>query len=285
MIEVSDTSPDLDWVLGKLAAAKKAPPASPAASPEQKKLDLRAKQPKELELWKAWKDGGQKPHLLEPLLKSFAPLINSRINLYKRAEIPTAALEQEHHKWFLKGLQTFDPSKGAALNTHLTTNLKKAGRWIEANKNFAYIPENVSRNIGAYKNFKGELADRLGYEPDDKTILDFAIKEKHPKLGVLSLKDIKRINTDQRKGLIEKGHEDDLLSNSGIDPREVEVAHLIIPQLTPQERLVHEHTLGLNGKAQLKPGDIAKKLKMDNSKVAKLRSAIWNKMKPYLGES
>ena len=286
MLEVSDTSPDLNWVLGKLAAAKKVPAAPPLATPEQKQKDLRAKQPKELELWKAWKDGGQKPALLEPLLKSFAPLINHRINFYKnRVEIPTAALEQEHHKWFLKGLQTFDPKKGAQLNTHLTTNLKKAGRWIEANKNFSYISENVSKNIGAYNAFKSELGERLGHEPDDQTIRDFAIKEKHPKLGILSVKDLKRLNREQRKGLIQTGHESDLLASGGVEPREVEVAHLIIPQLNPQERLVHEYTLGLNGKPALKPGAIAKKLKMDNSKVAKLRSAIWGKMKPYLGDS
>jgi DNA-directed RNA polymerase specialized sigma subunit len=285
MLEVSDTSPDLNWVLGKLAAARKVPSALPVVSAEQKQKDLKAKQPKELELWKAWKASGEKPALLEPLLKSFAPLINSRINLYRRAEIPTAALEQEHHKWFLKGLQTYDPKKGAQLNTHLTTNLKKAGRWIEANKNFSYISENISKNIGAYNNFKSELTERLGYEPDDHTIRDFAIKEKHPKLGLLSVKDIKRINKEQRQGLIEKGHESDLLSNDEVSPRDVEVAHLIIPQLTPQERMVHEYTLGLNGKPALKPGAIAKKLKMDNSKVAKLRSAVWNKMKPYLGDS
>jgi len=286
MIEVSDTSPDLDWVLGKLAAAKKAPAGLPTISPAQKKEELKAKQPKEIELWKAWKAGGQKPHLLEPLLKSFAPLINERIKHYRgRVEMPISTIEQEHNKWFLKGLQTYDPNKGAALNTHLYTNLKKAGRYIEANKNFSYISENVSRNIGAYNAFRSEIAERLGHEPDDKTVLDFAIKEKHPKLGILSLKDLKRLNNEQRKGLIQTGHESDLLAHGDVDPREVEVAHLIIPQLTPQERLVHEHTLGLNGKAQLKPGDIAKKLKMDNSKVAKLRSAIWGKMKPYLSSN
>ena len=53
-------------------------------------------------------------------------------------------------------------------------------------------------------------------------------------------------------------------------------------QLTPQKRLVHEYTFGLFGKPVLKPGQIAKKLKMDGSKVAKLRTSIFNKMKPHL---
>jgi DNA-binding CsgD family transcriptional regulator len=64
--------------------------------------------------------------------------------------------------------------------------------------------------------------------------------------------------------------------------REDEVVHLIYHQLTPQERSVHEYTFGLNGKPRLEPGAIAKKLKMDNSKVSKLRTSIFKKMEPHL---
>jgi DNA-directed RNA polymerase specialized sigma subunit len=281
-----DRGQDLAWVLEKLSAAKK--PAArgistpkPAQSVEQKKQELKSKQPQEVKLWEAYRDSGWHPTKLDPLLKSFAGLINSRINIYKnRVEVPTSFIEQVHKIEFAKALKDYDP-KRAALNTHLTRRLKKAGRPIETYKNFAYIPENVSKNIGAFNAFKAELTEKLGYEPDDHAIHDHALKSNHPKLGALSLKDIKRLNTDQRKGLIQTGHEQDLLRPE-MDPRELEVAHLIVHQLTPQERLVHEYTLGLNGKPQLAPGAIAKKLKMDNSKVAKLRTTVWNKMAPYL---
>jgi DNA-directed RNA polymerase specialized sigma subunit len=281
------TEQALDWVLDKLSAAKKPAPPQPSLKAPQleQKQELQAKRPKELEMWKAYRDSGWKPQLLNPLIKSFQPLLNQRINRYKnRVEVPTATIEHEHKVHFVNGLKSYDPGKGVQLNTWVTIALKKAGRRIEANKNFAYISENVSKNIGAYKDFKSELAERLGHEPDDRTVHDVAVKEQHPKLGILSLKDIKRLNQEQRKGLIQTGQETDLLRPTLVDPREFEVAHLIIPQLTPHERLVHEYTLGLNGKPQLKPGAIAKKLKMDNSKVAKLRSAIFKKMKPYLPE-
>jgi hypothetical protein len=62
-----------------------------------------------------------------------------------------------------------------------------------------------------------------------------------------------------------------------------EVIHLVVPQLSKPELAVHEFTFGLNGKPKLPPGQIAKKLKMDNSKVAKLRTSIWKKMEPHLG--
>ena len=285
MPDVASREQALDWVLDKLAAAKAKRPVQtfPKVTEEQKKEELKAKRPKEMELWKAYKDSNWHPDHLEPLLKSFSGLIASRVNIFKnRVEVPTSTIEAEHHKWFAKGLKTYDPSK-ASLATHLTRVMKKAGRWIESNKNFAYIPENVSKNIGAFNAYKSNLAERLGHEPDDKTVHDFAVKEQHPKLGILSLRDIKRLNKDQRKGLIQTGHEQDLFSEADVDPRELEVAHLIIPHLTAEELVVHEYTMGLNGKQALKPGAIAKKLKMDNSKVAKLRTAIWKKMKPHLG--
>lgn len=285
----ADKAQDLEWVLGKLSAAKK--PAvrafsalKPTLTAEQKKQELKTKQPLEMKLWEDYRASGWHPKKLDPILKSFSGLLNQRINIYRnRVEIPTAAIEHVHKTEFMKGLKDFDPSRGVQLNTYLTNRLKKAGRYIEANKNFAYIPENVSKNIGAFNAFKAELTERLGHEPDDHTIHDEALKANHPRLGILSLKDIKRLNRDQRKGLIQTGYEQDLLHPEELNPREIEVSQLIIHQLTPMERLVHEYTLGLNGKAKLQPGQIAKKLKMDGSKVSKLRRSIWNKMAPYLG--
>lgn len=281
-----DTAQALDWVLDKLSAAKKIQAVGPSSAKtvDEKKKELAAKKPKEFELWQSWKKGGQKPKDLDPLLKSFSNLINSRVSLYKnRVEIPVSTIEHVHKKEFVNALRTYDPTKGAALGTHVMNRLQKAGRYIEQHKNFATIPENISRYIGAFNAVKGEIREKLGgAEPDAQTIHDFVVTSQHPKLGALSLKDIKRLNRDQRRGLIQTGHETDLLNVHELDPRELEVAHLIVHQLTPQERLVHEYTLGLYGKPMLRPGEIAKKLKVDGSKVSKLKKSIFAKMQPYL---
>lgn len=288
----------LDWVLQKLSAPKKAPkglsvpkielpkiePVKPVTVP---RADLSGKKKTELDLYHQWNNNGRKPEHLDPLLKSFQPLIQSRVNIYKnRVEIPVSAIEHEHKKAFVKALETWDPNKGGGLSTWVTTNLRKAGRYVDNNKNFARITENVYKNIGAFNSLKSELTEKLGHEPDAQTIHDHILVNGHPKLGMLSLKDVQRLSNEQRKSLIEKGHE---TAGQGsfmpmMDPRHEEVVHLIHHQLTPQERLVHEYTFGLNGKPKLKSGEIAKTLKMDNSKVSKLRTSIWSKMKPYLEE-
>jgi DNA-directed RNA polymerase specialized sigma subunit len=283
MSEAAEVYSALDWVLEKIAAAKQ-----PKAPPQLKAVKIETKVKKEpdrigeLDLFHTWNNNGRKPEHLEPLLKSFQPLIQKRINIYKnRVEIPTSAIEMEHKKAFVKALETYKPDKGTQLHSWVTTNLKQVGRYVGERQNFARITENITRHIGSFNAVKAELNEQLGYEPSAQDIHDHIIEMAHPKLAKLSLKDIKRLNEEQRGNLIDKGH--DLLGGStDFSTREEEVIHLIVPQLTKEERKVHELTFGLNGNKTHAPGAIAKKLNMDNSKVSKLRTSIYKKMKPHL---
>lgn len=269
----------LNWLVDKISAASKKnnfityPPLTEAN---------RLRKEHEINLWKTWKGGGYKPVDLDPLLKSFAPILQERVNRYKRSEVPTSTIMQEHKKQLVNALKKWDPNKGTMLSTWVYKNLTKASRFVETNKNPARIPENINKHIGSYNAVKAELADKLGYAPDVNAIHDFVLTTKHPRLGSLSIRDIKRLEKDQRKTMIEKSYDTDTISPF-MSSRSEEVAYLIIPQLTPHEKAVHELTLGLNGKPMLKPGQIAKKLKLDSSKVSKLRTSIYKKMKPYLG--
>lgn len=276
---------DTQWVLEKLSGKTPYVPA-PAAprtveQVEQKKKDHSARKLTEVELWHAWNDSGRKKEHLDPLLKSFQPMIQSRVNMYKnRVEYPTSVIEHEHKVYFVQALKTWDPKKGT-LQTWVGWNLKRAGRDVDTNKNFARIPENVYKNIGSFNALKAELAEKLGHEPDDQAIHDYILESDHERLGRLSLKDIRRLGREQRKGLIAKGHEAD---PGMYDPREEEIIHTIHYQLTPQEKVVHEYSFGINGKPKLSSGEIAKTLKMDPSKVSKIRTSIRNKIKQHLEE-
>jgi DNA-directed RNA polymerase specialized sigma subunit len=276
-------SESLDFILAKIAAARKAAPSSGLSDgkkPAAPKPVTAEQKSKEYQLWKTWKDSGQKPEHLDPLLKSFAPLIQKRVNTFRRVEVPLSAVEHEHKKWFVNALKSYDPARGTQLNTHITNRLMKAGRYIEQNKNFARIPENISSKIGIYNSVRNELHEKQGYVPTPQQVYEHMIATGHPK--PISPREAKRLEKEQRKGLIQQGHENDLLMAHVDDPGVLEVVHLIPHQLTPQERAVHELSFGLNGKQKMSPGDIAKTLKMDNSKVSKLRTSIYNKMKPYL---
>jgi len=63
--------------------------------------------------------------------------------------------------------------------------------------------------------------------------------------------------------------------------KETEIIRLIQYELTPEEKIVYEHLLGVNGKPQLKPGEIATRLNMSPSKVSRIKDSIGAKVKKY----
>lgn len=270
-------SPELQLLIDKLAMAKKAPRTSaPAKSQEDKKKELGTIRKKEQELFQTWKTNGYKPEHLKPLMQSLKPLIKSQSSKWEgRVEVPKAAIFFEHEKQAYNALKKYDPSKGE-LSTWVGNYLKKAGRFVQQTQNFARITEPIIQKIGKYKAVKDDLTERLGHEPDDH-----ALHEELMPHG-FSLKDVKRLGKEVRKTYIDGVEGTDVVPASVYSPREHEVLQLIQHQLNPTERIVLEYSLGLNGKPKLGSGAIAKKLKLDNSKVSKLRSGIFEKMKPHL---
>jgi len=283
----------LSWVLDKIAAKKAVTAAYPVVqkmpfapppmfqTPAQKKaatpqVDLPAVRAKEMELWKTWKENGMKQEHLEPLLKSLNKVVQNGMKRYRgQTEIPEKTLEYKHKKLLVNALKTYDPSRGAQLTTYITLTLKRTDRFVKDHQNFARIPANVSKDIGRYNASKSELTEKLDHEPDDITLAHHS---------GLSLKQVKVLNKSMRKGLIQSDGDDSLNLTHSVSDREMEVALIIYPLLTPEERKVHELSVGLNGHPRLKPGEIAKKLGFDNSKVSKLRRSIVDKAMPYLEE-
>lgn len=281
---------DLDWILSKISSPRKATkgfavPATPFVPvvPTASKVTP-AKKQAELEMFHTWNNNGRKKKDLDPLLKSFEPMMQGQINRFRRAEVPISTIEMQHKKALVKALETWDVDKGGSLSTWITTNLRKVTRFVDTHKNMARIPENVSKHIGAFNALKSELTDQLGYEPGSQEIHDHLVVNGHPRLGKLSFKQIDRLSKEQRKDLIDKGHESDLGGSSPYaSDRDEEVIQLITHQLSKEERAVHELTFGsvFGHERDFKPGEIAKKLKMDGSKVSKLRTSIYKKMEPY----
>jgi DNA-directed RNA polymerase sigma subunit (sigma70/sigma32) len=275
-LDQTDKDEALKWVLDKISASRRAKAPSVTKSKEEKQEELFKTKSKEIQLWHAWKSGGMKPKDLDPLLKSLDRLIKSRSSQYKSVEVPHSAIDFEHKKYVVEALKSYDPKKGA-LSTHLMTRIRHAGRLVQETQNLARLPENIIRKIKKYSVVKSELTDKLGYEPDTDSLYEALQPHGYSK------RDVIRLNKELRKGLVMQGYEGSDTGVGGVAPTNVDyVVHAIWPQLTPDERAVHEYLHGLNGKPKLKSGQIAKQLKMDNSKVSKLITSGLKKMEPYL---
>lgn len=235
---------------------------------------LDAKKARELELWNRWKANGERPEDLRPLLRSFRPMIRSKVNVYKGKVkmIPDSAIESEFQLRFVDALRSYDPSKGS-LGTYVYRYLDKAKRFIVENQNIGRIPENRVYKIKQFSSARDELAEELGKPPSTKEISD--------KLG-WSMAETGRMESELRNDLLSQGFEEDPYALA--PSKSEEVLRLFKYELTGNEREVYEYLTG-HGKPQTSStGDIARAMKIPDYQVSRLKNTIKKKLQRYLTE-
>ena len=136
--------------------------------------DLRDRQKREIGMWEQWREGGMKKQQLRPLIKSFKPLVNSEANRWatRNRDVPPAAIRAEFNNQFVHALTTYNPNRGAALNTHIRHQLKKAQRFVTTYQNPGRIPENRVYQIGKLRNAEQRLDDKFGRSPTQIELAD-----------------------------------------------------------------------------------------------------------------
>lgn len=228
---------------------------------------------RDLELWHQWNNNGQKPEDLKPLFTQFRPTIRNQVKQWSnRVEVPPVAIQAEFNKQFVKALQTYDPGFGRPLNNWVTDVLRKGNRWVGTYQNIARIPETRSHGtVREFKTAKAQLDTELGREPTHIEIAEH--------LG-WSPKQAETLDRELRKAHVAEGFE--------IDPVDVmpsvekEALHNVFYELTPEEQLVYDYTIGAHGKPELRPMQIAQQLGYSGSKVSRLRNSITAKLKKHL---
>jgi DNA-directed RNA polymerase specialized sigma subunit len=227
---------------------------------------------KDLQLWNQWHQNGRKPEDMEPLLKQMEPLIRRATNVYSgKVNIPPSAIRAEFQMQAMNAFKNYDPNRGAALGTHVTWQLKKGQRFISTFQNLGRIPETRIHGITTFQNARDELRDALGREPSSHELAD---QLKWPVHQVTSME------LELRKEVPLSSLQSDMTS---LKPsKEAEVIRLLQYDLSPEEKLVYEYLLGVGGKPQLKPGEIATRLNMTPSKVSRIKNSISKKAKQFI---
>lgn len=243
--------------------------------PEEKLAakDLREKQTKELDMWSHWNTNGRQPEHLQPLINSFRPLINSKVNIYtsKIRDIPPESIRAEFMNQFVQAMQTYDPDRGAGLGTHVQHQLKKAQRFVTTYQNPGRIPENRIYKIRELQDAEMHLDDRLGRPPTQLELADH-LKWSPRQVGLLQ--------KEVRKARPTSQFESDPFAY--MPSRQQEVLRLLPYELTHDERAVFEYVYGVGGKSQLGTGDIATRLGMSPPKVSRLKASIAEKLKRHI---
>lgn len=243
-------------------------------SPLDPKVDLRKK---DIELWKDWKNSGEHPDKLRPLLKQCQGLIHGKKGSARwigQVDLPPAVIRAEFNKQFLHAARSYDPTKGTLFSTWAQQCLRKSSRYLSTYQNPARIIETRSgRQKGLFNNAVATLTDQFGREPTTDELsqhLSWAPAE------------VGRATAEDRGAIYSSHNVDGMDPATNMPSRELEVLRLVKPQLNKEETLVYEHLIGFGGKEKLKPGEIANQQGWNPSKVTRLKNSIADKMEPYL---
>jgi DNA-directed RNA polymerase specialized sigma subunit len=227
-------------------------------------------------LWKEWKESDEDPDKFRPLYSQFQGLINSKANAWSRnIDLPPAVVNAEFNKQFLYAVRTYDPDKGAALNSWITTNLKqRVNRYLQTYQNPARIIETrTGHKKGIFDNAVATLSDQLDREPNTQELSEY--------LGWAE-SEVGRAQLENRKALYTSNSPIGMDKATQMPSRESEILTLIKPELSRDERLVYDYLIGDGGKPMLKPGEIAAKFGWNPSKVSHIKNSIANKAKKYM---
>jgi DNA-directed RNA polymerase specialized sigma subunit len=187
-----------------------------------------ASKEQDLELFHTWKASGDKKDLGK-LVHALAPIIYSEV---QRASgtLPTSALSAEAKVWAVKAIETFDPTKGVALSTHVMNYLPKVRRLNYKFQNSARLPENLQLQYHSWHQATTRLQEQLERDPTDE---ELAHQLGWKKKAVIKYKN--SLYSDLVESASERPTETHTFNKNKV------LYDYILEQLTPEEKTIFEN--------------------------------------------
>lgn len=212
------------------------------------------------ELFEAYQRS-KNPADLQKLLAQLNPLIQTEV---KRAAgtLPTQALAAEAKRWAIHAINTYDPSKGTQLSTHVTNYLQKVRRMNYRFQNAARLSENNQLVFHKYNTAVQGLQERLSREPSE----DELARE----LG-WSKKAVVKFKAGIFQDIVESSKEK-ASEFTRFDSGKPLFEHMM-DQLSPEEKIIMEHT------GTLSSPELAAKIGVNVNRLNYLKSKMVKKLK------
>lgn len=241
----------------------------------------------ELELWQRWKKT-QKPEHLEPLLKAYEPLFQMRMRQYRAPfSAPESAFKGELQTHFINALKTYDPDKGASLNTHVNYALRKAMRYNVKHQNLAYIPAGQAALIGPIGRAKEELTEQYGREPSAAEIASHLQGSGEKDFEGITPKRVETVLKAQRRDVPGSSLEGMDEHFPSFEADQIAVAAQVLPDLFPDKPEMHElfhYTFGTKDHPQItSTGQLAKKMGKSDQQISHMKKQMGNTLRKFMG--
>jgi DNA-directed RNA polymerase specialized sigma subunit len=200
-------------------------------------------------LWKDYQEGNQ--NVTGELLKQLTPTINSAITTYAdgNSEFRTKAKILA-----LDAVKTYDPYRGAKLETHVFNSLKKLQRLSADRGNVIHVPEQSALDKIEVEKIIRDYEIENGHEPSMSYISDksgMAIKK------IQRLLDIKG-QTSSTAATGEQGNSLDKAPRTAVKLYE----DTLYDELDETNKKIYEWLTGYNGSPMLSRQEVARRLKI-----------------------
>lgn len=235
-------------------------------------FDFDKEKNRDLELWKRWKRTRSQRDL-EALLKQMRGVIMKNARKWSGA-LPIEVLEIEANKIAVQAFDTYNPNAGTALSTHLTNYLQKLSRKTYKYQNPARLPEHRQIKFYMYQNMVQNFVDEHGRDPSIDEIADA--------LG-WNRKEVARIVKETRATYVESvGKPAEFSWDEGIADEDIDFFY---HDLSPEDKVLFEHTTGYGGKPVLSPNKLAKKMGIPLSTLYYKRNNLATRIRKYVQKS
>lgn len=228
----------------------------PEVSILPQKIDYKSK---DMELYNVWKDTKSKKDLTN-LVNHLSPLIYKEVSR-AAGTLPISALNAEGKNWAIKAIETYDPSKGFALSTHVGNYVQRVRRLNNKYQHVARLPENMKTEWNVYKRGLDQLAEELNRDPTEEEI---AAHIGWSKGAVVKFK--QRTYTDLVEGVDERPDEVVHYSDENI------LMNQLMSQLTEQEKTI------LFNKGKLSSTELSAKLGINTNRLNYLQGKLVDKI-------
>lgn len=256
-------------------------PTSTTSENERVPSNIRdARNLSELSMWQTWKNSGYKEEHLSPLMSSLDPAIRYHVNKWKAANVPEDLIRIRAKQITVDALKRYEPKQGyqgrvASPGSWVQNQLQQLQRFVVENQNAGRVQESrAGKHKKAFDEAYSLLRNQLGRDPSIKELAEHM---------TLSLG--RPVTQKQARLFVREQRRDRTVSDENFTytPTDTRVLIKLLPEeLTPLENQVFERMFGLNGCRKMRPGEIARDLRIDNSRVSRLKNKITSKASEYL---
>ena len=232
----------------------------------------------DLAMWETWK-GNPTKTALKPLIDRFEPNFKRGVRQWKAPNVNEVAFKGNMMQHAIHAIQSYDPTRGTTLDTHVNNAIRKSQRFNNQMQNLAYIPEGKSKYIGPINAAADHLRDEFGRDPTHDEIA----KQVNLMPGYrLTGPRVAEIQGLQRKDILSSAFESDPQGHTG--SRDREIVTLLRGNLqSDNEKSVYDYLYGANGKPKVtSTSAIANRMGMSDSQVSRIKGRILAEYNKYI---